>query len=242
MDSTQSVGEVADVLGVPQPRVLAWCRQGIIDAHKDGRGRWRLSLAVCSQLMARFGSVPHPAPPQHTRNELLVLAALVRAPRGLPSARAVAARTATSPTTASKALRKLEDAGLCHQTTEPRLWRGRAVEQAVWYPNLISDETERLLTYLHRITLPEPPPSTNTKLPDHLWHLVWNADPASIDVDRDADYLAHRAITLADPEAIAWAISRLPAKAFDRAVTMRGVKPDSVVWARAARGATDAAA
>lgn len=241
MDMTLSPSEVAHSLGISTSRVLSWCRRGRIDAERDARGRWRLPQTAVEGLTARHGAVPPPFPTGHTRTELLVAAALVRAPRGLPSARSVASRVGTSPTTASNTLRQLEGAGLVRRVREPRLWRGRAVDREIWYANVRSDELERLLPYLHRITLPQVATATSGPLPEHLWHLVWNAEPRDIDVARDAAYLAHRSMTLADPEGIGWAVATLPADAFDRALRMRGMAEDNVAWARAAAGAADAA-
>jgi excisionase family DNA binding protein len=241
MDTTLSPSEVAQRVGVPVSRVLSWCRRGRIDAETDSRRRWRLPDTAVGELTALHGAVPQPFPAGHTRTELLVLAALVRAPRGLPSARSVASRVGTSPTTASNTLQQLKHAGLVRRVREPRLWRGRAVEREIWYANLGSDGLERLLPYLHRVTLPHVATPTSGPLPEHLWHLVWNAEPRDIDVARDAAYLAHRAMTLADPEGIGWAVATLPADAFDRALRMRGVAEDNVAWARAAGGAADGA-
>jgi excisionase family DNA binding protein len=241
MDTTLSPSEVAQRLGVPTSRVMSWCRRGRIEAERDARGRWRLSHTAVARWTALHGAVPQPFPAGHTRTELLVTAALVRAPRGFPSARSVASRVGTSPTTASNTLRQLEDAGLARRVREPRLWRGRAVEREIWYANFRSDELERLLPYIHRLTLPHVATPTSGPLPEHLWHLVWNAEPRDIDVARDAAYLAHRSMTLADPEGIGWAVATLPADAFDRALRMRGVAEDNVAWARAARGAAHAA-
>jgi hypothetical protein len=146
----------------------------------------------------------------------------------------------TSPTTASNTLQQLQDAGLVRRVREPRLWRGCAVEREIWYAHFRRGELERLLPYLHRVTLPDVAVPTSGPLPEHLWHLVWNAEPRDIDIARDAAYLAHRSMTLADPEGIGWAVATLPADAFDRALRMRGVAEDNVSWARAARGAADA--
>lgn len=241
MDSTLSPSEVADRIGAPVTRVLSWCRRGLVEAARDARGRWRLPPTTVGRLTALHGAVPPPFPAGYARTELLVMAALVRAPRGFPSARSVASRVGTSPTTASNTLQQLEEASLVLRVREPRLWRGRAVERDIWYANLHSDELERVLPYLHGVTLPHVAAPTSGPLPAHLWQLVWNAEPRDIDIARDAAYLAHRSMTLADPEGIGWAVATLPADAFDRALSMRGVAEDNVAWARAARGAADAA-
>ena len=114
----------------------------------------------------------------------------------------------------------------------------------VWYANLDAPATQALLPCLHHVRLPAPAASVARTLPDHLWHLFWNADPRQIDPRRDAAVIAHRAMTTSDPEAIAWAISHLPAAAFEEALSYRGAPPDAVAWLRACRAtkAPDAAA
>lgn len=160
--------------------------------------------------------------------------ALVRAPRGLPSTRAVAAATGSSPTTASAVLVQLEREGLVHQREEHRIVRGRSRRMLVWYANLDAPAVQSMLPYLHRVTLPDPPgPSVGSRLPDHLWHLFWNADPTQIDPQRDATLIAHRAMTTADPEAVSWAVSHLPVAAFEEALGYRGTPADAVAWLRA---------
>ena len=114
------------------------------------------------------------------------MATLVRAPRGLTSARSVASRVGTSPTTASTTLQNLKCADLVRRVREPRLWRGRAIEREVWYADSRNDELEGLLVYLHRVTLPHVTAPSSGPLPEHLWHLVWNAEPGDLDIARDA--------------------------------------------------------
>lgn len=192
-------------------------------------------------MLAIHGAVPQPFPQGFTRNDLLVLAALARAPRGLLSARAVGARVDLSPTTASRVLKALEARGLLRRVCEPRLWRGRSVERSVWYANLLAEDFEDLLPLLRRVELPQQAANPGNRLPEHVWHLVWNAEPRDIDVVRDAVYLAHRAMTLADPEGIAWAVTTLPPEAFERALEMRGVPESNRAWLRAAQAFHDAA-
>lgn len=234
MDSTLTAAEVADRIGVPVTTVLRWCRQGRIAAHKDERGRWQIDPPALRALVRGVGAVPVPHPSGRSRTDLLVLAALVRAPRGLPSARAVAATAGLAPTTASRTLGDLQRVDLAQMRDEPRILEGRSRTIAVWYANLDHPEMAALLPHLHRVVLPDPPPGVLGRLPDHLWHLFWNADPGQVDPRRDAALVAHRAMTAGDPEALAWAIRNLPVEAFHEALGYRGVAPDNVAWARAA--------
>lgn len=170
-----------------------------------------------------------------SRGDVLVLTALVRAPRGLPSARAVGAASGLSPTTASKTLDRLASEGLAQRREEPRLVRGRCRKMAVWYANLDAPTVRALLPRLHLIRLPAALLPAALTLPDHLWHLFWNADPRQIDPRRDATVIAHRAMTTSDPEAIAWAVSHLPPAALEEALGYRGVPAGDVAWRRACR-------
>lgn len=237
MDSS-TAAVVAARLGVPASRVLRWCREGAIDAHKDDRGRWLVGPDVVECMVGRVGAVPEPHPAGFRRHDLLVLAALVVAPRGLPSVRAVAVRTGLAPTTASGVLTDLHDRGLVERRSENRLMRGHVRPMGIWYADLLDPTVERLLPYLHTVVLPDPDGSRRgrlpSRLPTHLWHQVWNADPQSIDPREHAVYLAHRALTTGDPEALAWAVTHLPAAAFDEALTRRGIPGRAAGWARAA--------
>lgn len=193
-----------------------------------------LEEVTAGRLVEDLGAAPAPHPEALTRNELLVLAALSRAPRGLVSARAVAVVAGLSPTTAGRMLGRLVGHGLAHRRREPRLLRGRSTWLDVWYATLDAPAMERLLPYLHDVVLPSPPsPRLGDRLPDQLWHLVWNADPADVNPAQHASYLAHRAITSGDPEALAWAVTNLPPDAFATAVRMRGVPDEALAWLRA---------
>lgn len=246
MDSSLYARDVAVRLGVSVATVLRWCRKGTVPADKGADGRWTIPAAELAGLAQRHGSVPAPLPQGLDRQDALVLAALVRAPRGLVSARAVAAVTGLSPTTASGRLKRHLDAGYAVLRTEPRSIRGRARNTEVWYANLDDVRLVGLLGYLHRITLPAfDPGPVPSALPDHLWHLFWNADPAAIDPRHDGAAIAHRAITAQDVEAIAWVVTTLPTEAISAALGYRGADSGSAVWARASRflrGVDDAAA
>lgn len=163
---------------------------------------------------------------------MLVMAALVRRPRGLLSARAVAAATGTSPTTASAALSRLEARDLVERRVETRLMRGRSRPMPVWYARLLTPAVQEMLGQLGRVTLPAPPAHRNRgRLPDHLWHLVWNAEPREIDLEQDAAYLAHRILTTADPEGTAWGAATLPPGAWRQAESVRGTSDRDRAWA-----------
>lgn len=235
MDTTFGAGKVADLLGMPSSTVLRWCREGRVASHKDDHGHWRLPRGVVDELIQAHGSVPISLPEGWSRTEILVLTALVRAPRGLPSARAVGAVTGVSPTTASKALEQLATEGVAQLREENRIVRGRSRAMQIWYADLDAPAVQALLPDLHQIALPDPTTAAAPTFPDHLWHLFWNADPRQVDPRRDAPLIAHRAMTTSDPEAIAWAVRHLPAAAFEEALGYRGAPVVAVVWLRACR-------
>lgn len=162
---------------------------------------------------------------------------LVRAPRGLPSTRAIASQTGLSPTTVSKALRNLSDIALAEQRAQTRLGKGRAVERTLWYANLDHSDIASLLPYLHTVLLPTPPQDLPSGLPKAVWHLFWNADPQDIDPIADASLVAHRAMSASDPESLGWAVSALPTKGWVEALQFRNVQPDNVAWLRTSRTA-----
>jgi DNA-binding transcriptional MocR family regulator len=159
---------------------------------------------------------------------MLVLPALTRSPRGLPSARAVAAAAGVSPTTAAQRLKALVARGLAEARDEARILRGAAVNTSVWRVRWRAPEWEKRLPALSEVVLPArdaPPPAWS--LPEHVWHLVWNADPRDIVLPDDAAFVAGRVLDAADPEAEAWAAHALPAQARERAAAARGRSPGS---------------
>lgn len=223
MDTDLSVLEVAGRLGVPPSRVLAALRTDAVPAHKDRRGRWRVPMSSVERLERRWGGVPALCD-ELDRPAMLVLAALTRRPRGLPSARAAAVAAGVSPTTAAARLHGLQAAGLAEQRHEHRILRGSATPTRVWHARWGAPGWHERLQALAQVRLPDRQPSSATpqSLPDHVWQLVWNADPHTIDVQRDAVFLAGRVLDLADPETEAWAQRTLPAHAWAQAAKQRG--------------------
>ena len=235
MDSTLDVDQVSQRLGVPSTRVLEACRSGSVPGCRRKGRRWELDARALVSLEQQWGAVPRPRPEGLSRNDALVLAALVRHARGLPSARAVAAASGVAPTTASASMERLRQQGLAEQISEHRLTRGRSRLMAIWYAPLLDERVAGLLGYLNEVVLPSRPGITPCpdRLPDHVWHIAWNADPLEISPRQHATYLAHRVLTTADPEATAWAARALPADAWREAARMRGVSARDREWAQA---------
>lgn len=220
MDSGLSA--VARQLGVSRGRVLAAVRAGRVPASKDAGGRWCLPVETVAVLTAWWGAVPRRCD-GFDRESVLVLAALVRRPRGLPSARAVAAAAGVSPTTASRCLKSLARCGLVEARDEARILRGIAVSTPVWRVRWRAPEWESRLPALAQVVLPARDTAVPAwSLPEHVWQLVWNADPRAVVLPHDAAFVAGRVLDAADPEAEAWAARALPAQAWERAAAVRG--------------------
>jgi DNA-binding transcriptional ArsR family regulator len=121
-----SVSAVARVLGVGRATVRR--AQTAL-----GLPAGAVTSAGLASLRDKLGAVP--LVPGMSREEVLVAAALARRPLGLRSVRAVASTAGISPTTASKVLRVLLDAGLVTRRRE-RAIEGRGLDVDVWYPAL----------------------------------------------------------------------------------------------------------
>jgi hypothetical protein len=174
-----------------------------------------------------------------SREELFVLAALLRRPLGLRSKRTVAAAAGVAPTTASKVLDSLEAEGLVVQTEE-RLVEGRPVRVSVWRANRASRELSALRPTLRLVRSPRSQRSHETAsdlLPSRLWHNFWNADPSKLRLSRDGSYIAGRLLGSNDPQSVAWLLSEMDPETTVAAAQMRGVDPArrELAWAAASR-------
>lgn len=214
-----STGQVAEHLGTSIPTVRRVARRLGIGAV-DGGGRLLLSAEDVAALERDIGRVPRIDGLR--RSQVQVLAALARAPLGLRSERAVARAARLSPTAAGRALDELVDAGLvCHERRT--LAEGTAVEGGLWRVR-IGPRWFRIAPVVATTVLPERTdwPESPTRLPRRLWHLFWNADPADLDLQADADYIATRLVLSDDLQGLAWACAHLPAAALRVAAANRG--------------------
>lgn len=169
MDTYRTTGQVSRELGVSVPRVLRAVREGVVPAGRRGN-RTVLSDQSVESLRTRWGSVPRLD--GLTREEVLVLVALSRRPLGLRSARAAALDAGISPTTASRALRRLQGLGYLEQTRQQvpgaasgtdETWRVR-VGRPPW-----SHTAGRLAGA--RLPTPRGTPAPVTAVPARLLHL-----------------------------------------------------------------------
>lgn len=163
-----------------------------------------------------------------------VLAALVRAPRGLPTTAAIAARSGTPVAEAQAALDDLATDDRVVRISEMRLVAGASTPVDVWYANLDHPQVRSRLRELNEVDLPTPKGDIGDRLPDNLRHLFWNAAPEDVSPREHGVLIAHRAMVSSDPEGLAWAVAHLPAQAFVEALGFRDASPADAAWLAAA--------
>ena len=213
-----SAQHIARELGVSLPAVHRALDS--LGVPRAGRGHVRkIPGGTLARMLATRGAAPrHPTP----ATELRVLAALSRAPLGLPSARSVAAQAGVSPTTASKALHHLAATNLTSQKSFD-VASGRARRELRWMANTTA-WSEDLRRAVRRTRLPHHEGSA-TALPRSLHHLFWNADVSKLTPDADGSYMAGRLLDAPDLRAWRWAFANIRPHDIDNAVSRRGVSP-----------------
>lgn len=222
---TLTTPEVARVLGVSLPTA-----HRALDAYgvpRTGRGRTRTaSEEVMAEILSRRGTAPRS---ERTPTELRVLAALSRSPLGLASVRAVASKAGISPTTASRALRKLALEGFAQQR-DTMVASGRARQERRWFssnkplPTSVKNAM-RHTRLVERTSTPRP-------LPSELHHLFWNANVADLNPQKDGSYLAERLLQAPDLRAWNWALTNLSRDDVEMALGRRGVDDRTRALAR----------
>jgi DNA-binding Lrp family transcriptional regulator len=169
----------------------------------------RLSADEVVLLKRRIGSVPRIA--GFSREELQVLIALSRHPRGLISTRQVAKAAGISPTTASKIVKEMEDRGLVKREIA-RLFDGSVKDRPVYVLNFLAPEWPDLAKRLARATLADlEEQPRGRRLPPRLAAAFWTGNWRDVDVIADPDYVARRIFSEGrfDPEAVAF-LGELP--------------------------------
>lgn len=230
MDTLLTSGEAARSLNTSVSRVLRAARAGVVRTTRRGN-RTLFDQSAVDQLRALWGQVS--AQPGLSREDMQVLAALSRRPRGLRSVRAVARASGLSPTTAGRALARLAEKGYVARK-KVRATEGRVLDVTVWVIRWASAEWLAVAAAVGSVVLPEKagkadrPVSARPRgrrVPSRLAHLFWNEDLALLDVDRDAVLLASRILRSDDPEAHAWMMRALPRAAILRAARARSLDP-----------------
>ncbi len=223
--STISAAEAGRRLGTTIPRVKrAVARLGL--AVERGRGgRLTIGAEAFARLREELGSTERID--DLSRVEVAVLAALDRAPFGLVSARAVAARAGIAPTSASNALEKLVAEGLVERNTAV-VAAGRARRVELLMARRSSPRWRRLAPLLGRM---RPAQRGGTRhapsraVPPRLRHLFWNVAPEQLETARSGGAIARRLLQAGEPEGLAWGAANLSSADWEHAGRARGLDP-----------------
>lgn len=240
MDTAISAREAARRLGTTTPRVVRAVERLGLDVERGAGGRMRLLPHHLDRLEAELGVSPAAA--DLSPGERKVLAALARAPLGLPSARAVALRAAISPTAAGRALERLSARGLVKRERRSAAMGGvRQVD--LFRVNVGAPEWRRLAPALGATRPPRRPSSSRERrVPPRLRHLFWNTAQEQLDVEAHGGYIARRLLTAGDVEGLAWGAANLSRADWEHASRARGLEPDRRALAsNLAAAANDAA-
>lgn len=218
---TLTAAAAARELGSTVPRVKRAIDRLGLDVERRAGGRIGLDRGGLECLRDQLGAVP---PVRGlTRVQTQVLTALVRAPRGLASVRALARRAGVSPTAAARALDALACRGLVVRETSMAS-AGRAVEVALLEPNRRSPEYARIAPLLAGVFLPRRAPrQSGGRVPARLRHLFWNTAAAQLELERGGAYVARRLLDTLDPEGLAWGVRHLVPSDWRRAARSRGL-------------------
>ena len=235
MDKVVTTSEAAAELHVSVPRILRATRKGVVASVRRGN-RTLLTQRAVQELRGLWGWTPRHD--ELTREELSVLAALSRRPRGVRSARRIARHAAISPTTVSAALRRLADRGFVERSTVTEV-AGAVRDVQVWLIRWDAWPWQRVAGDVGRVTLPTGTDARarDARVPSRLAHLFWNTDVRDLTVDDHAVLIASRILRSADPEALAWMTRNLPPDAIADATRGRGLDRRSAALGRVLAGA-----
>lgn len=218
MDSTFGVGEVAELLGVSAPAVRRIAERLRLAPAETVGGHRRFSLRQVEAMVRDKGAVPPVA--GLSRVETQALAALARHPLGFTSVRALSRVAGIAPTAGSHALKALESARLATCQKEDVAEGGVAKAGERWRLKA-GPEWGQIASIVAAVVLPSVEPETSNGVPRRFWHLFWNADPAKLRVDRDANYIATRMLLSTQLEPKGWALTNLPPDALQAAAQNR---------------------
>jgi len=223
MDSdSKSARQAARVLGTSAPRVLRALAE--IGVTVPVGGRARLTGRQIEELQARLGRTPAVA--GLSRTEVMVAAALARAPLGLVSQRAVARRAGVSPTAAARALAGLREKGLAR--VDRRSLAGRRAHRGeVIAADFASRAWQRVAGELARAQPPQtaPPGERVLRVPARLGYLFWDTADSQRDVRQAGGYIARRLLQVGDTEGLAWGAENLAPEDWRHAARTRGIAP-----------------
>lgn len=232
-----SARRAAELLGTSVPRVKRAIARSGLKVREGPRGRVRLTRRQLVRLRDELGTGAHV--PGLGRSEVRLLATLARAPLGLVSIRAAAARAGLSPTAAGRAIESLERKGLARRE---RTWvaAGRAREIDLLKANYAHPRWGEIAPSLAHVQPParvRPPtraarPARRRRVPAHLRHLFWNTAPSQLDTDRAGPYIARRLLQVRDLEGLAWGAEHLTRADWLDAAEARGLDPRQRALAR----------
>jgi DNA-binding MarR family transcriptional regulator len=220
-----SAAEAGRQLGTTIPRVKRAIARLRLPVEAGGGGRVAIGPDAFAALREELGT----AEPLDglSRVEVAVLAALDRAPFGLASVRAVAARAGVAPTSAARALARLESDGLVERRTATvAAGVARAVE--LFVPRRSSRRWRRLAPPLGRVRAARRgagASSHDVVVPARLRHLFWNVAPGQLDVVRSGGFIARRLLQAGDPEGLAWGAATLTSADWEHGARTRGLDP-----------------
>lgn len=218
---TYSAAETARMLGTSVPRIKRAISELRLDVATEAHGRVALRPNQVKKLAESLGITVAVA--GFSRPQLLVLAALARAPLGLVSARAVARRSGISPTAAARSLDQLVERGLVRRD---RQWiaAGHASERDVYRAAFDAPEWPELAAQLAEVRPPKPRPGRrDRRVPAHLRHLFWNTAPSQLDTTHAGSYIARRLLTTGDLSGLAWGAQNLSRSDWQNAAKARGL-------------------
>lgn len=225
MDRT--IAAIAGELGTTVPRVSrAVDRLGIKLSEPKNPGRGRPVRVIKEQDVERLrgdlGVTPRSS--DIPREELFVLAALDADPRGFESVRSLAQAAGVSPTTAAGAVQRLEARGLINRRQGLTRMNGRVKDATLLEANRRDSTWQHIQPLLAATRPPAPAPGpTPSVVPRRFWHLFWNARPATLRIDTNADFIAARLLLSDDQRAVTWAATHLPATSIEKTATLRGL-------------------
>jgi DNA-binding MarR family transcriptional regulator len=208
---------IAEQLGVSLPTVHRLLdREGV---PRLGRGRTRVvPVSVFERIRRARGTAPAlPIPAVEGR----ILAALLRSPHGLGSARRVAELASVSPTAASRHLRALLRAGLVSHHTR-RVAEHKVIDKSEWRVDTKNTYWPELAPAIRSIRLPEHRQARSDSLPRWLKHHFWNADPKTLTMRENGAYIARRLLNSGDAAAVQWALTNADPQHLRDAVAGRG--------------------
>lgn len=218
-----SATEASKRLGTSVPRVIRAARQQGF-SNEANHKRFSFDEAQVQALASVLGvraAVDESL--RFTNSELAVMAALLRVPEGLYSAREVATHAGVSPTTAAKTVSALSQRGVLVRDAPRRVASGRNRMVRTVRLNLADARVKDAAGALRRITAPVRTPSRS--VPFRLRHLFWNTHPDQLKLPAGGPYIARRLLRTMDVSALRWGAQNLRASDWSEAAKARGLDP-----------------